>query len=195
MMRSRVALRHGRIVATVVLVAVFASAAMALGYEPYQFSGKYEQYAFKTTTDEGVTFFTLTIDPKGGEKYMVRVEYERELEEEDLGEALFAGAGMMSVQWMMFFNPMIFMYLGVGGDELEEVGDKFIIPGGGKIQYTGNETIAGQKGKVFVTTLPDDEETVIECVLSEALALPLRVTTREGDQIEYEVVLTSYKTK
>jgi hypothetical protein len=195
MMRNRVGVRHGGIVATVVLVAVLAGAAAVLGYEPYKFSGKYEQYAFKTTSEGEVTFFTLTIDPKGGEKYMVKVEYEKELAQEDLGEALFAGAGMMSVQWMMFFNPMVFMYLGLGGDELQEVGDKFIIPGGGKIQYTGNETIAGQKGKVFVTTVPDEEETVIECVLSESLALPLRVTAKEGDNLQYEVVLTSYKTK
>ncbi|KPJ52391.1 hypothetical protein AMJ39_07965 [candidate division TA06 bacterium DG_24] len=184
---------YGRLAGSVLLVVVFTAAAVCQGYELYNFRGTYEQYVYEMKGEEETTYFSLTIDPKGDDQFMVSVEYKKELEKEDLGEALFAGA--MGVQWVMFFNPMIFMYLGMGSEELAEEGDKFLIPGGGRIQFTGTETVAGQKGKVYRATLPDEEESVFECVLSQNHALPLRVTAYEEDKLEYEAKLISYKSK
>ena len=174
--------------ATLLIQSFFMSSLWAEGWQPLQFSGRYEKYKYEAKINDSLLYHTFLIEPKDEAFEVSYIFRLTGVKREDL-EYGFSG---QPFSWMRTIKPILGAIF--QGQEFK-VGDKLLIPGIGALACTGVETLAGLEGKIFVLTLAGSNAKT-EFVVKKNLGLPLRLTiiNSEGGQ-DLELRLIEYESR
>lgn len=194
-------MNHLRRIIAGVAALLFASAALAATWAPYEFNGP-ELYEFEVRTPgEPTTGYTIDIrtsdqtDAYGEALYEVLYTTRSYVTAADASGALMGTSGMSAMagafgaMYMMFLVPTL-------GDMDMEVGERISMMGMGRITITGMEEHGGRTGYALMleTKNSDDEyEPSVSWVVDLDLPLPLATRNYEQGQITSETTLVRYE--
>lgn len=194
-------MNHVRRIVVTVFSLLFASAALAASWAPYEFNGP-EFYEFEVrTTGEPTTGYSIDIrasdltDDYGEALYEVLYTTRSYVTAGDAGGALMGTGGMnimagaFSAMYMMFLIPTL-------GDMDMEVGERMSMMGMGRITVTGIEQHAGRSGYALLleTKNSEDEyEASAGWVIDLELPLPLVTRGYEDGELTSETVMIRYE--
>ena len=149
---------------------------LATGWQPFQFSGKYEKYKYEARVDNHLLYHTFLVEPKDDTFEISYVFKLVGLDREDWEY----GLSNDSFSWMNWISAIRPVLAAIFQEQEFKVGDKLIIPGIGQLACTGVQTLAGLEGKVFVLALAGSKAKN-EFVIKESLPLPLRITIVDNE--------------
>jgi hypothetical protein len=174
--------------AALLIQSFFIASSLAKGWQPFEFSGRYEKYKYEAKINNRLLYHTFLVEPKDEAFEISYIFKLTKVGREDL-EYGFSGQPFRGIEALKPILGAIFQ------EQEFQVGDELLIPGIGSLTCTGVESLAGLEGKVFVLSLAGSKAKT-EFVVKENLGLPLRLTIINTEESrDLEIKLIEYETR